>query len=187
MGEPNKSLTTDRRVLAFVATLLIAAAALLAIFGAKESKPSPPPKTEVRAPARVLAAELPPIQIRQLPSGDAVISLNSDVFFAFDSADLSEDARSRLRHEVLPPVVKLTSRPSGRVDLNGYTDGVGDRAYNLRLSRERADAVRDFLVAAGAPAGRFAAAGLGEEAATSSRRDPALRRVDVVLRKGGSR
>jgi outer membrane protein OmpA-like peptidoglycan-associated protein len=180
------SLSTNRGVLAVVAVLLIGAAILVAIFGVKESKPdTPPPKAEVRAPARVVPVELPPIRIRQLSSGDAVISLNSDVFFAFDSADLTEDAHADLRREVLPRVLAALNRRRARVDLSGYTDGVGDDAYNLRLSQERADAVRDFLVAAGVPSGSLDAEGFGEKLATSSRPDPDVRRVDVVLRKGG--
>lgn len=187
MRESHKSLIANRRVLAVIAVLLIAAAALVAIFGSQKSKPAPAPKSEIRAPAHVLPAKLPPIRVRHLSSGDAVISLNSDVLFAFDRADLTEKARSELHRQVLPRVLEVLNAPGARVELNGYTDGVGDGAYNQRLSQERANAVRSFLVTEGAPFGRFDAEGFGEKLAASSRPDPDLRRVDVVLHKGESR
>jgi outer membrane protein OmpA-like peptidoglycan-associated protein len=182
----SKSLNTNRRVLAAIAVFLIVSAVLVAIFGVKESKPATLSTEEWRRPAHVLPAKLPPLQIKQLPSGDEVISLNSDVYFAFDSATLTADARSKLQREVVPRVAAVLDRSGARVDVKGYTDGVGDNPYNLTLSQERAEAVRDFLVAAGASSERLEAEGLGEKLTTSSRPDPELRRVDIVLRKGES-
>lgn len=186
MQKSIRSLGTNRRLLGAVAVLLIGGAALLAVLGAREGKPAVPPRSEVRAPAHVLGTKLPPVQIKKLSSGDAVISLNSDVFFAFDSANLTRKARAELSGQVLDRILAVLERKSARVDLKGYTDGVGAAAYNLRLSRERADAVHAFLVAAGAPAGRSGTEGFGEKLATSPQPDQDLRRVDVVLHDGGS-
>lgn len=142
---------------------------------------------EARRPANVIPAKLPPLQIRKLPSGNEVISLDSDLYFAFDSARLTAAARSQLRGQVLPRVVAFLAKPGGEADLRGYTDGVGEAAYNLRLSQERAASARGLLIEAGAPPGRLVANGFGEELASSSQPDEALRRVDVVLRRRGSR
>lgn len=185
--KPHKYRNTNRHVLAAVAVFLIALALVVAIFGARESKPAAPSKEEWRRPAHVLPAKLPPLQIKQLPSGDAVISLDSDVYFAFDSVTLTDDARSELQREVAPRVDAVLNGPGARVDVKGYTDGVGESDYNLGLSRERAEAVRDYLVATGSPPSRLDAEGFGETLTTSSRPNPDLRRVDVVLRKGESR
>jgi outer membrane protein OmpA-like peptidoglycan-associated protein len=140
-----------------------------------------------RRPVDVRPAKLPPLPVKRLPSGDKVIPIDSDVYFAFDSARLTGIARARLRTELLARVRAFLAKTGSRVALRGYTDGVGDRSYNLRLSRARARSVRRFLVAGGAPPRRMTAAGLGESEAISSRPDHRLRRVDVVLREGGSR
>ena len=52
--------------------------------------------------------------------------------------------------------------PGLKVQVEGYTDSVGSDAYNQKLSENRADAVHDFLVANGVPAGNATAAGYGK-------------------------
>lgn len=140
-----------------------------------------------RLGADVKAAKLPPLQVERLPSGNELIAIDSDLYFAFDSADLAAAARTQLEAGLLNRVLSFLRKPGARVHLRGYTDGVGDGAYNLRLSLARARSVRRFLVVGGAPATRITAEGLGESQATSSRPDRKLRRVDVVLSKGGAR
>ncbi|HEU0089003.1 MAG TPA: OmpA family protein [Pseudonocardiaceae bacterium] len=50
-----------------------------------------------------------------------------------------------------------------RAVLTGTTASVGDLAGRLRLSRERANAVRDLLISLGAPADRIEARGVGSD------------------------
>jgi outer membrane protein OmpA-like peptidoglycan-associated protein len=52
--------------------------------------------------------------------------------------------------------------PGLKVQVEGYTDSVGGDAYNQKLSENRADAVRDFLVENGVPAANATAAGYGK-------------------------
>lgn len=49
-----------------------------------------------------------------------------------------------------------------RIRVEGHTDDVGSDAVNLRLSQQRAEAVRDFLVARGVDPVRLEAVGYGE-------------------------
>jgi OOP family OmpA-OmpF porin len=49
--------------------------------------------------------------------------------------------------------------------VTGTTDKSGDAGFNLRLSQERADAVKRVLVEAGVPIGSITAKGLGERLA----------------------
>ena len=51
--------------------------------------------------------------------------------------------------------------PTTNIEVAGHTDGDGDNAANLALSEKRAQAVVDYLVKAGLPAGRFTATGYG--------------------------
>jgi ammonium transporter, Amt family len=74
----------------------------------------------------------------------------------------------------------LKANPAEKLSLSGFVDGTGDPAVNKEIAKKRAFAVRDALVAAGAPADSVVLqkpddinAGKGEEA----------RRVDISLFK----
>jgi OOP family OmpA-OmpF porin len=55
----------------------------------------------------------------------------------------------------------LTSKHLG-LKLNGHTDAVGSVDANMKLSNNRANAVKDYLVSKGADANKIEAIGLGE-------------------------
>ncbi|WP_250284720.1 MULTISPECIES: OmpA family protein [unclassified Frankia] len=69
-----------------------------------------------------------------------VVTISSDVLFAFDSANLTEAAR-----EQLAGIAAQLVRATGTVIVNGYTDSIGTPAYNVILSQRRADAVANLL------------------------------------------
>jgi len=88
-----------------------------------------------------------------------IVELASDVLFAFDSARLTAEAEAALRR-----TAELAAQAgSGRITVVGHTDAVGEDAYNLALSRRRAEAVAQWLAASGGvPADRLHAEGRGE-------------------------
>lgn len=88
-----------------------------------------------------------------------IVELASDVLFAFDSARLTAEAEAALRR-----TAELAAQAeSGRITVVGHTDSVGEDAYNLALSRRRAEAVAQWLAASGGvPADRLHAEGRGE-------------------------
>ena len=57
----------------------------------------------------------------------------------------------------------LKNHPTAQIVLEGHTDNVGDPAGNRVLSKNRADAVKNALVARGIPADRITTAGLGQQ------------------------
>jgi outer membrane protein OmpA-like peptidoglycan-associated protein len=65
------------------------------------------------------------------------------VRFAFGSANILPAARVQL--DALAEGIKLLA-PGSIVTVEGHTDAVGSEAYNLELSRVRAQAVHDYLV-----------------------------------------
>jgi outer membrane protein OmpA-like peptidoglycan-associated protein len=76
-----------------------------------------------------------------------------------------------------------------RARIAGHTDGVGDRAPNLRLSRQRARNVARELVRAGAPPTRVATTFYAWDAPAASPEVTAQdrsrnRRVEVIVRQG---
>lgn len=60
-------------------------------------------------------------------------------------------------------VAALKKSPALKAEIQGHTDSRGKRAYNLRLSEKRAQAVVDYLVKAGIAAGRLSAKGYGPD------------------------
>ncbi len=78
--------------------------------------------------------------------GGLVMNLDDDtVKFDFDRAEIKPEYR-----EVLSRIAGILLTASGyRVQIYGHTDDVGTDAYNQTLSERRANAVRDYLVAAG--------------------------------------
>lgn len=70
----------------------------------------------------------------------ARVTLDADVLFAFDRADLDPAAAGRLAGtaDALPA-------SNGPIAVDGYTDAKGDAGYNQTLSERRAKAVADAL------------------------------------------
>ena len=89
----------------------------------------------------------------------SVVSLPADVTFDFDRATLRPEGRS-----ALDTLVRLIQAEGGDAPINieGHTDSLGEDAYNLRLSQQRAEAVKAYLVQQGIPGSRLQTSGLGE-------------------------
>jgi outer membrane protein OmpA-like peptidoglycan-associated protein len=84
----------------------------------------------------------------------------ADVTFAYNRATLTPDARA-----VLDMIAaKVQSLPRAVVEVAGFTDKSGSPAYNLALSRRRAEAVERYLVLQKVPLRSIHIVGLGEEA-----------------------
>lgn len=67
---------------------------------------------------------------------------DSEVRFAFDKAELSEDARAALDEFA----TDLTSRYKDvYIEIQGHTDGIGTESYNEELGLARAESVRRYL------------------------------------------
>jgi outer membrane protein OmpA-like peptidoglycan-associated protein len=88
------------------------------------------------------------------------LKLKKQVHFQHDSAEVLPDSNAIL--EELADVLKKRAEIK-RVEIQGHTDNTGTAPYNLRLSQERAEAVRDALVRHGVDAGRLEAKGYGQE------------------------
>jgi outer membrane protein OmpA-like peptidoglycan-associated protein len=77
--------------------------------------------------------------------------------------------------------------PTTVFHIGGHTDSMGSDAYNLKLSKERAASVREFLVSKGTPENRLTSEGYGESRPIASnntskgRQDN--RRVEISLDK----
>ncbi len=80
--------------------------------------------------------------------------------------------------------------PKIKVEIGGHTDNVGDDSKNQKLSKERADAVFEYLLAKGIAAPRMITIGYGETRPVDTNRTEEgranNRRVEFLIVEGGS-
>jgi len=103
-----------------------------------------------------------------------------NVYFEKNSSKIlpeSEDELNRLAQG-------LEKFPELRFEIEGHTDTRGSASYNLRLSQERADAVRHELIQRGVAADRLTAKGYGESQPMTQERneEEVLRNRRVEMR-----
>lgn len=87
------------------------------------------------------------------------IVIRRQVNFATDSAEILPDSIPLLT-EIAD--VLLRNPDIRRVEIQGHTDDRGGREHNMDLSQRRADAVRDWLIAAGVDSSRLEGRGYGD-------------------------
>ena len=115
-------------------------------------------------------------------SSRTVLVLDDEVLFRKGSARLLTPAKDSLR-ELASALKEHEGKPVIKVE--GYTDSTGSKTSNQRLSQDRADTVRQFLVQEGVPADTVTAIGFGESnpvASNSTAEGRASnRRVEIVI------
>jgi OOP family OmpA-OmpF porin len=111
------------------------------------------------------------------------IRFPSVALFPRRSAEITEQGRAILDKN-REASRDLLSRAS-YIEVVGHTDDVGDDAYNQELSEQRAEAVRDYLVATGVDASKIVTLGMGESMPVASNTTDEgraeNRRVDVLV------
>jgi outer membrane protein OmpA-like peptidoglycan-associated protein len=109
-----------------------------------------------------------------------IVNIN-DVLFDFNKYTLKPGAREKLAK--VGGI--LLAYPGLKVQLEGHTDSVGTEDYNMKLSNERAGAVRDYLVSQSVPVANLTAAGFGKASPVASNDTAAgrqqNRRVEMVV------
>jgi outer membrane protein OmpA-like peptidoglycan-associated protein len=73
--------------------------------------------------------------------------LPSDFLFAFDRSDL--DVSLRAAEALWNIAQQIRAKNPDRIGLEGYTDSVGQPQHNMKLSRERAETIRQLFIAFG--------------------------------------
>jgi outer membrane protein OmpA-like peptidoglycan-associated protein len=118
------------------------------------------------------------------------IELAADVLFDFDSADLRAEAEQALRN--VAEIIRAHEGADVRVE--GHTDAKGSDSYNQKLSKRRAESVRDWLMATeGLRDTDFEITGFGESKPAAANEKPdgsddpegrqKNRRVEIVVEK----
>ncbi|MEX1300947.1 MAG: OmpA family protein [Desulfotignum sp.] len=103
-------------------------------------------------------------------------TFKGETFFDYDKSTLLPGAYAELQR--ISDV--LNKYPQTIIEVGGHTDTRGSEEYNLRLSEQRAQAVKDELIRNGVMAQRINAVGYGESRPISS--DHAMnRRVEIII------
>lgn len=97
--------------------------------------------------------------------------------FRRSAAELSDKAKATLKGAA--SIASVCG--AHKIEVGGHTDRSGSRAFNQALSEKRAQAVKDYLVAQGAPAAALSAKGYGESRRHRGYRASASRRITFAV------
>jgi len=119
------------------------------------------------------------LETRDTPRG-LVITM-ADVLFDTGKYDL----RSGTREQLAKLSGILLAHPGLHLEVEGYTDSTGDNEFNQRLSEQRANVVRDYLIGQGLARDVITAEGFGEAMPVASNATPSgrqkNRRVELIV------
>ena len=115
------------------------------------ARPAPPPPAPAPAPS---PAPAPAPQVQK-------ITLDSKVLFDFDKAVLKPEGKAAIDSQVVGKLAQIQKLEL--ILVTGHTDRLGSDAYNQKLSQQRADAVRGYLVSRGVDRTRIEVIGMGEK------------------------
>lgn len=111
--------------------------------------------------------------------------LSRDIYhFAYDSSDVSDEDRSRIKQHG----GHIASKNKAKVRLEGHTDARGSREYNVALGHRRADSVKRELQAHGAQSNQVETISYGAERPAAHGNDDSSyeqnRRVELSYAEG---
>ncbi len=98
----------------------------------------------------------------------------NDVFFDFNKATLTSESFKALNQ--LTAFMK--AQKTMVIEIAGYTDNVGTEEANLKLSQERADAIRDYLLKHGVHQLKIMAKGYGSSDPVATNETPEGRKLN---------
>jgi len=101
---------------------------------------------------------LPGADVVRVGEGIKLVLGENAVRFDFNKSTLTAQAKANL-----DKLVKVfTEYPDTNIVIYGYTDSSGADDYNLKLSQQRAEAVKSYLSKKGVSSARFTTTGMGE-------------------------
>ncbi len=130
-------------------------------FGAPAPVAMAEPTPEPMAPVAV-APEPTPEPLPVVPACNEkfqTVEVSAEKLFGFDKSALREDGKAELD----AAIQKIKAHPAlSLVMVTGHTDRIGSEAYNQKLSEQRANQVKEYMVANGVDESRLQAVGKGE-------------------------
>ncbi|MCX5797500.1 MAG: OmpA family protein [Elusimicrobia bacterium] len=155
--EPKLGTITDSGV--YTAPAVITKDETVIVKATSVADPSKSASSQVKllAPVPAPTPASAPIVMAAPAKGEKV---SIDLLIEFDTA--KSVVKSEYDEKLRKVAEFLKAYPQVSAEIEGHTDSMGDRGYNMKLSQQRADAVRRTLIDRfGAPADRLAAKGYG--------------------------
>ena len=78
-------------------------------------------------------------------------------------SEISNEIPNQVYRSLGPIVRFIRQNPESEIIIEGYTDSNGNYAYNKKLSKFRADIIRNYFAGQGIPLSRIKAYGLGPD------------------------
>jgi outer membrane protein OmpA-like peptidoglycan-associated protein len=107
--------------------------------------------------ARQIDEAIPGAEVKRVGEGIQLVLNENAVRFDTNKSSLTAAAKANL--DKLVPV--FTEYPDTDITIFGYTDITGPADYNLKLSKQRAASVRNYIAGKGIGSARFHVTGLG--------------------------
>jgi len=105
----------------------------------------------------------------------------------FDSGDQTLNLSTNQKEDFADMIYFLDRVEDSSLEIGGHTDSQGEEKYNQRLSRKRAEFVRDYVSAGGVSTSRMSAVGYGEDKPIDDNKYEAgrekNRRVEIILKE----
>ncbi|WP_300669986.1 OmpA family protein [Soonwooa sp.] len=114
--------------------------------------------------AKEIKEVLPGAEVERVGEGIKVTLHENTVNFDFNSSNLTTLAKSNLDKLV----TVLSNNPDTNINIYGHTDSIGTDAVNMKISQQRAAAVKNYFVAHGIAASRMFTEGLGKTSPVAS-------------------
>ena len=96
----------------------------------------------------------------QQPAPPKVMVFEEAALFDFDKADLKPEGKEQIN--AYREKAKAELSRADKIIITGYTDNTGAPDYNLKLSQQRAEAVRAYLISIGVDPNKMVATGGGD-------------------------
>lgn len=114
------------------------------------------------------------VEVTRTAEDELNVVLRNDVLFDYNSAALRAESRTTLR-DMASVFAKYADTT---ISVEGHADSTGSDDYNQRLSEQRADSVKDYLVDRGVPSSRIRSVGFGEDRPKESNATPEGRQLN---------
>ncbi|MCE6990575.1 OmpA family protein [Dyadobacter sp. CY323] len=96
--------------------------------------------------------------LKLIPIEEGQIVRLNNIFFATGKSTLNSESFPELNRIA----ISMTENKTLAIELGGHTDNTGSAEFNLKLSQDRADTVREYLIGKGIEPDRVGSKGYGE-------------------------
>ena len=126
--------------------------------------------------------QIPGVEVTRPAENEIAINLTNDILFDYNSYALRQESKATLQNLA----DNFRKYPEEQISVEGHTDAIGSHESNQRLSEQRADGVRNYLVDQGVNGQRITSIGFGETRPKASNDTPEgrqlNRRVEIHIR-----